>query len=409
MEDEQQGGDGPPLKKRQRGYHDDDDDAGDARATVVQMVPYNNQEDNEENTTHRRMNHDSRTSSLSSPTLSLTGHSGSVYALEYSPDQHVDGNSTALLSASFDKTVLLWSHPDYGNYNVLRGHKNAVLDAHWVDADTVVTCSADQTVMLWDALTGQRLRKFVGHSAIVNACTKLHNTSNNSVECNLMASVSDDGTCRLWDRRQKPGIATLLQGGGGGGSGDGGSSVNLPILAVAGTDQQLFTAGIDNRVTCWDLKTNRKQYAMTGHSDTITSLALHPSVHGTGGSSGELTYLLSNGMDHTLKMWDVRPFVVDKNKRFVKQFVGHKHNAEKGLLKCAWSSSSSSSNGNNMMVTAGSADRMVHIWDEYSTDELYLLPGHKGCVHAVAFHPLEQNVVASGSSDNTILVGELSS
>ena len=60
------------------------------------------------------------------------------------------------------------------------------------------------------------------------------------------------------------------------------------------------------------------------------------------------------------------------------------------------------------MVSAGSADHNVHIWDEFSTEELYLLPGHKGCVNAVTFHPVERNVIVSGSSDKHIFVGELS-
>ncbi len=57
--------------------------------------------------------------------------------------------------------------------------------------------------------------------------------------------------------------------------------------------------------------------------------------------------------------------------------------------------------------TGGSADKVVHIWDELSAEELYYLPGHKGCINSVVFHPSE-NCVASGSSDKAIYVGELS-
>ena len=104
-----------------------------------------------------------------------------------------------------------------------------------------------------------------------------------------------------------------------------------------------------------------------------------------------------------MRTWDIRPFVDDafgKRKRHDKTFVGGKHNAAKGLLNCAWSA-------DGTMVTGGSADRVVHIWDELSAEELYVLPGHNGCVNSVVFHPKE-NVVASASSDKSILVGELS-
>jgi Prp8 binding protein len=304
-----------------------------------------------------------RTSSLNAPTLQLTGHTGSVYALEYSP------SGDALCSASFDKTCLLWSHVDYENYNVLAGHKNAVLDCKWCDEDTLVTASADKTLMLWDALTGNRLRKWQEHTAIINAC--------DTVTINAVVSGSDDGSCLLWDRRQKSSVGQLQSA--------------CPVTAVAATESQVFTGGLDNLITCWDVKMQRKVYSMTGHKDTITCLAVHP----------ESTHLLSNSMDHSLQSWDIRNFVVKgKNNRHVKTFVGHKHNAEKGLLKCQWST-------DGKMVTAGSADKMVHIWDEFSTEELYLLPGHRGCVNTVAFHPVE-NIIASGASDKQIYVGELS-
>jgi Prp8 binding protein len=125
--------------------------------------------------------------------------------------------------------------------------------------------------------------------------------------------------------------------------------------------------------------------------DTITCLSLNPKG----------THILSNSMDSTLRTWDIRPFVDGGKKRHDKTFVGGTHNAEKGLLNCAWSPDGS-------MVTGGSADRIVHIWDELSGEELYSLPGHAGCVNAVVFHPKE-NVIASASSDKSIFVGELSS
>jgi len=345
--------DPPPPTKRQRGDN----------GTIVTY--------NEKNNNSRI-----RTSSLPSPTMLLSGHQGSVYALSYSPSGH------ALCSASFDMSCLLWNHgvtntgddsiipsdlESYCNYNVLKGHKNAVLDYHWCNDETIVTCSADKTVQLWDANTGNRLRRWQKHTGIANACAPASE--------NVIVSASDDGLCLLWDRRQKSSTGEL--------------SSDFPVTSVVADAQNVYTAGIDNIIYCWDMRKQGKVYGMKGHADTITCLALHP----------EGTHLLSNSMDHSLRTWDIRPFITGKN-RHCKTFTGHKHNAEKGLLKCAWSRDGS-------MVTGGSADKMVHIWDEFSTEELYLLPGHKGCVNTVVFHPVE-NVIASGASDKQIFIGELS-
>lgn len=56
------------------------------------------------------------------------------------------------------------------------------------------------------------------------------------------------------------------------------------------------------------------------------------------------------------------------------------HGGEKNLLKCAWSP-------DGEMVSAGSSDQAVHIWDEPSTQELYFLPGHTGSVNEVRGSP----------------------
>lgn len=329
-----------------------------------------------------------RSSSLPSPTLKLSGHTGSVYALQYSP------SGSCLCSTSFDMTCLLWRHSSideddenyndtgeatYDNFSVLKGHKNAVLDCAWCDQDCIVTASADKTVMLWDAATGNRLRKWSQHTGIVNSVTVVSEYQ--------VASASDDGTVLLWDRRDKRPTSSF--------------TTDYPILAVAAShtaasdeaepSHSIFTAGIDPKIYCWDVRRHAKPlYGMSGHKDTVTSLCIHP----------EATHILSNSMDQSMRSWDIRPF--GGTKRLSKTFVGHRHSAEKGLLKCAWSADGS-------MVTGGSSDNRVHIWDEISTEELYDLPGHAGCVNAVTFHPTETTVVASGSSDKQIYVGELSS
>ena len=43
------------------------------------------------------------------------------------------------------------------------------------------------------------------------------------------------------------------------------------------------------------------------------------------------SYVLSNAMDNTLRVWDVRPFVTTD--RCVKIITGHKHNFEKVYIQ----------------------------------------------------------------------------
>mmetsp|Transcript_35585 Transcript_35585/g.40530 ORF Transcript_35585/g.40530 Transcript_35585/m.40530 type:complete len:333 (+) Transcript_35585:64-1062(+) len=322
---------------------------------------------NDYNPVEYKVNSNVRISSLDQPTMKLSGHKGSIYSLEF--------NSTgeALVSGGFDMMCLLWNTTGYcTNYNILVGHKNAILDLAWSsDSDYVVTASADKTLGWFHANTGIRVKRLQGHSAIVNAV----DTAKTSISP-IFVSGSDDKCAKLWDARMRRETGSLEH--------------NFQVTSVAFFDESntVFTGGIDNQIVAWDTRKLGKIYVMKGHTDTITSLSLHP----------QRTHILSNSMDGTIRSWDIRPFVTGK--RYDKSFLGSTHNAEKGLLKCSWSA-------DGKMVSGGSADRMVRVWDELTAEELYLLPGHTGCVNSVVFHPKE-NVIASGSSDKSIFVGELS-
>lgn len=66
------------------------------------------------------------------------------------------------------------------------------------------------------------------------------------------------------------------------------------------------------------------------------------------------------------------------------------HNFEKLLLRCSFSAKGDK-------VGAGSADATACVWKVSSSELLYKLPGHKGAVREVAFHPT-QSIIASCSS-----------
>jgi Prp8 binding protein len=59
-------------------------------------------------------------------------------------------------------------------------------------------------------------------------------------------------------------------------------------------------------------------------------------------------------------------------------------------------------------VAAGSADKMVYIWDAEQGKILYKLPGHTACVNDVDLHPF-QPIIGSCSSDKKIFLGEIES
>ncbi|KAB5512729.1 hypothetical protein DKX38_029757 [Salix brachista] len=191
----------------------------------------------------------------------------------------------------------------------------------------------------------------------------------------LVVSGSDDGTSKLWDLRQKGAIQTFPD------------KYQVTAVSFSDASDKIFTGGIDNDVKVWDIRKGEVTMTLEGHQDMITGMQL----------SHDGSYLLTNGMDNKLSIWDIRPYAPQN--RCVKIFEGHQHNFEKNLIKCSWSPDGSK-------VSAGSADRMVYIWDTTSRRILYKLPGHTGSVNECVFHPTEP-IIGSCSSDKQIYLGEI--
>jgi WD40 repeat protein len=63
---------------------------------------------------------------------------------------------------------------------------------------------------------------------------------------------------------------------------------------------------------------------------------------------------------------------------------------EKNLLKATWSP-------DGKKIAAGSGDRSVTVWETSSGKLLHKLPGHKGAVNDVRFHPGEDPISKSSS------------
>jgi Prp8 binding protein len=265
----------------------------------------------------------------------------------------------------------IWSvYGECENLSVMSGHTGAVMELHFTpDALNIFTASTDHTLGLWDLPTGQRIKKYKGHTTFVNSVQGARRGPQ------LMVSGSDDTTIKLWDIRKKQAITTF--------------NSNYQVTAVEFNDtaEQIFSGGIDNDIKVWDIRNHEVIYTLKGHTDTITGLSLSP----------DGSYLLSNSMDNSLRIWDVRPYAPQE--RCVKVFTGHQHNFEKNLLRCAWSK-------DGAKVSAGSADRFLYIWDTTTRRIIYKLPGHNGSVNDVDFHPNEP-IIVSGASDKQIYLGEI--
>ena len=120
----------------------------------------------------------------------LTGHRDDVKSVAYSPE----GGTIA--SGSADTTVRLWDAVTGQQKATLTGHTDPVFSvAFSPDGGTIASGSDDTTLRLWDAITGQQKAILTGHTGGVSSVAY-------SPGGGTLASGSWDNTVRLWDACQ---------------------------------------------------------------------------------------------------------------------------------------------------------------------------------------------------------------
>ena len=117
----------------------------------------------------------------------LTGHTGAVNSVAFSPD------GARLSTASEDKTARVWNSATGELLYTLTGHEDAVFAAPFSpDGSKIATVSADLTPRLWDARTGACTHELTGHTVAVFGVA--FNPTGK-----ILATTSYDETVRLWE------------------------------------------------------------------------------------------------------------------------------------------------------------------------------------------------------------------
>lgn len=180
----------------------------------------------------------------------------------------------------------------------------------------------------------------------------------------------------------------------------------MTAIAISEAGNELYSGGITNDIKVWDMRKKAVTFTLTGHNDTITSLAVSP----------DSQTLLSNSHDSTVRTWDIRPFA--PTDRQIRTFDGAPTGMERNLLKATWDTQ-------GKRIAAGSGDRSAVVWEAATGRLLYKLPGHKGAVNDVRFAPNDEplselscrvhakdtcpkvQTVLTASTDKSLMLGEL--
>ena len=287
----------------------------------------------------------------------LKGHEDRVYSVAFSPD----GNT--LVSGSGDNTVRLWNAMTGEPISEpLMGHKDGVYSVVFSpDRNTLISGSDDKTVRLWDITTGAAIGKpLTGHENTIYSVAF-------GLDGNTLASGSADKTVRLWDATTGATIGKPLTG-----------HEDIVNSVAFSSDRKILASGsADNTVRLWDATTGKPiGERLTGHEDTVYSVAF----------SSDRKLLASGSADNTVRLWDATT-----GEPIGEQLTGH----ENTIYSVAFSPDS-------RILVSGSGDRTVRLWDAITSEPIgESLTGHESGVYSVAFSP-DGKTLISGSGDNTI-------
>jgi WD40 repeat protein len=281
--------------------------------------------------------------------LPLTGHTGSVNAVAWSPD------STRIVTGGYGG-VRVWDAATGELFHDVAGSVNAVA---WSPDSTRIVTGGYGGVRVWDAATGELFHDVAGSVKRVAW----------SPDSSRIVTGSDDSGVRVWDAATGVFIHRLA-GHTGSVRGVAWSSDGTRIITGSGNSDD-----DDDGVRVWDAATGELLHELAGLAGLVNAVAWSP----------DSSRIVTGRDDGGVRVWDAATGE-----------VLHRLAGLTGSVNAvAWSP-------DNTRVLAGS-DTGARVWDAATGEVLHRLAGRVDWVRAVAWSPDSRRIV-TGSDDSGVRV-----
>ena len=292
----------------------------------------------------------------------LSGHSGWVLAVSFSPD------GTQLATGSMDNTIRLWD-PVTGKQqgNALKGHTKWLTSLSWEPyhlqepgRPRLASASKDGTARIWDCVGKKADLALTGHKACVS-CVRWGGTGQ-------IYTASHDKTVKVWSAADGKLIHTLS------------AHAHWVNHLALSTDFALRTAFHDHTG-----KKGVPESESEKRSKALQRFETAALVNAPGGKPIER--LVSASDDCTIYLWNPS----DSTKP-IARLLGHQKQVNHVVFS-----------PDGLLLASAGFDNLIKMWSASDGAFLYTLKGHVGPVYQVAFSA-DSRLLVSGSKDTTLKV-----
>lgn len=258
-----------------------------------------------------------------------------------------------IVSGSDDNTLRVWNAITGKHMKTLMGHTGGVWCSQF-DGSTVISGSTDRTLRVWDTDTGVCRHVLNGHTSTVR-CIAMHGK--------VVVSGSRDSTLRVWDIESGE-CLKKLEG-------------HVAAVRCVQYDGNLVVSGAyDYLVKVWDPLEGSCIHTLEGHSNRVYSLQF------------DGTYIVSGSLDTHIRVWKA------DSGQCLHTLKGHQSLTSGMELK------------KNILVS-GNADSTVKVWNIKTGQCMHTLQGSHKHLSAVTSLQFTDNFVVTSSDDGTVKLWDL--
>jgi WD40 repeat protein len=239
-------------------------------------------------------------------------HTKAIYSLAITPDR------VNIVTASLDNTIKIFDLLTGKFVRSLEGHEE---DVHSIalseDGGHLVSASEDSSVKIWKLDTGNLIRNLTGHTGAALSAIFTPNMQ-------YVISTAEDKLVKIWNWNTKKIIRTLK-----------GHESAVNSVAISPDGKYIATSGM-KIIRVWKWGTNVPEYTLEGHKFGVTSLAI----------SKEGDYLVSGSLDKTVKIWSM------ETGKIVKSLEDHKGSVNSVAIS-----------DDNKYIASGAGDNSVMVYE----------------------------------------------